>query len=104
MSSVAISQLTHTFVTFVERELRLVASVERIETVVRDALFSSRQLWDALNMGLVTEREVAEALTGYLQTSLCEERENTIGDAYERKWIHLIDETEQIILRNRRPA
>lgn len=100
MNTVVISQLTHSFVTFFEGELGIVASGGQIETVVRDALFTSRQLWDCLNIELVTEREVAQALARYVHTSLCEGRENTIGDANERKWIQLIDETEQIVLRN----
>lgn len=101
MNPVVISQLTHTFVAFAEREPGIVVSGEQIETVVRDALFTSRQLWDCLNIELVTEREVAQALARYVHTSLCEGRENTIGEASEKMWTLLIDETEQIISRNR---
>lgn len=93
MNPVVITQLTNTFVAFAEHQLGIVTSTERIETVVRDVLFTSRQLWDCLNIGLVTAREVAEGLAAHLHTSLGEENSN------EKPWIQFIDEAEQIILR-----
>lgn len=100
MNTVAISQLTNTFVQFAEHELGINTSADRIETIVRDVLFTSRHLWESLNMGLVTNREVAQALAAHLHSSSCEGIINTSGDANERKWTQLIDEFEQIILQN----
>lgn len=61
-----VSELANVFVRFSGQELGSPVSTEEVTQVVQDVLFGSRELWPALEIGIVTTEEVASALTAHV--------------------------------------
>ena len=98
MTDATITKLTSLFTQFAVKELSINVSTTLIESALRDALFTSRKLWQALEAQLITIPELAGALTAHAQRAILDYAGLVRQEGFEAKWDDLVYEVEKAII------